>query len=62
MEGVSVPAVLSVEAVSVPAGVVAAAVAGAASFREESPRIWKESTAALTESSAAFVLTEAVIL
>ena len=40
----------------------AAACFGAASFSEESPRIWKESTAALIESSASSLFTEASTL
>ena len=39
-----------------------AACFGAASFSEESPRIWKEATAALIESSASSLFTEASIL
>ena len=40
----------------------AAACFGAASFSEESPRIWKEATAALIESSASSLFTELVML
>ena len=44
------------------AGVEAAACFGAASFREESPRIWKESTDDFTAERTSSLLTDASML